>query len=690
MILKKILPGFLVFCIIFAPVSVSLFAVASNNSTQAISLQTSRVSAQIADMDPTEVTADAAKRNAAAAPAATKAKPSAPKAEGNAPSTSWEAKFGLAILSTAAMVTWLGGNILETAVEELVFKMGDKMTKSPLGETVNNIWKLIRDIANLAFIFGFIFLGIRTILDPGNSSFKSILSKIIIGALLINFSLFFTKVVIDFSNLTASQIYTSIISDTRDSDISSKFAQQLGITTFYTQPKNPEVLNRLTSDNSLWFYVMASIMLVVAGFVLAAGGVLLIVRFVALILIMIFSPILFAATVFPKTAAQAGNLWGKLISYSFFAPAYLLLLLISISVLSSVTAALNISSGDSFVNAFTGSGSLNVILNFVIVIMFLIFSLQLAQKMGIKGGDMVVGKTKEMIGATTAGLAARTGRATIGWGAHKISERESLKDTASKRGAVGFLARRALKGTRAVGDASFDARNVGGVGRALGIGDGRKGGYTTVKKEVEEKEMKFAKSLGEVDDTDPVVARYKDLVTTGEAALVRAKEKLDDLPKGDPGRAAQRTAIRTIENTIKENKQKYEQEKQRRVLGSTNFGKTDEMKNKYKELRADIKKSWDDFKKITNAEERKLARGLIETMEKQATNLKREISSQGIEGYAAVLEKSNFLSTWPVGRLLSHEHAAGKAIRKAFNKLIKKTKEDARNDALVDALKNKS
>ena len=322
----------------------------------------------------------------------------------------WEQTIGNAILQIAAYITYFGGSILQFTINQLVFEMGT-LLKDGIGYSIDSIWSIIRDICNLVFIFGFIYVGIRTIINPDSADTKRFLAQIIIGALLINFSLFFTKIVIDFSNFSAVQIYNAMI-DNPGGDISYAFAQKLGVTSLYTPPSTPDQLAAVTGAGHLWFYVMGAIMLVVAGFVLAAGGILLVVRFVALILIMMFSPILFAATIFPQTEKYAKELWEKLISYSFFAPVYLLLLIASLKVLEGATTALGIGTtttlSEGLLNGKTDS--YGVILNFVIVIMFLIFSLQVAQRMGIRGGEMAVsagnairGKVQGAIGRNTVG-----------------------------------------------------------------------------------------------------------------------------------------------------------------------------------------------------------------------------------------------------------------------------------------------
>src|SRR3989344_9659875 len=75
---------------------------------------------------------------------------------------------------------------------------------------VTKAWGAVRDIANIFFIIALLYIAIKTILNLGNSNSKKLLTYVIIVALVINFSLFFTKVVIDASNVIAKIFYHQI------------------------------------------------------------------------------------------------------------------------------------------------------------------------------------------------------------------------------------------------------------------------------------------------------------------------------------------------------------------------------------------------------------------------------------------------------------------------------------------------
>ena len=74
---------------------------------------------------------------------------------------------------------------------------------------VDQAWVIVRDFSNIFFIFILLYIAIQTILGLGHETKKAIV-QVIIMALLINFSMFFTRVVIDSSNILALIFYNKI------------------------------------------------------------------------------------------------------------------------------------------------------------------------------------------------------------------------------------------------------------------------------------------------------------------------------------------------------------------------------------------------------------------------------------------------------------------------------------------------
>ena len=79
-------------------------------------------------------------------------------------------------------------------------------------EFVEKGWGAVRDVANIFFILMLLYVAIKTVLSLNVTDNKRLVGVIIIVALLINFSLFTTKVVIDASNILAKIFYNNITS----------------------------------------------------------------------------------------------------------------------------------------------------------------------------------------------------------------------------------------------------------------------------------------------------------------------------------------------------------------------------------------------------------------------------------------------------------------------------------------------
>lgn len=71
-------------------------------------------------------------------------------------------------------------------------------------------WVVVRDLSNIFFILILLYVGIKTVLNMGGHETKSMITSVIIMALLINFSLFFTRIVIDSSNILALIFYNQL------------------------------------------------------------------------------------------------------------------------------------------------------------------------------------------------------------------------------------------------------------------------------------------------------------------------------------------------------------------------------------------------------------------------------------------------------------------------------------------------
>lgn len=449
-------------------------------------------------------------------------------------------------MSATAMLTGAAGLLLNYVIKYLVLGMGNILgdgTASTigLGQVIDEMWRVVRDVCNLAFIFGLIFIGFQTILNVETLNTKKTLVAVIVGALLINFSLFFTQVIIDVSNVLATELHkilsieegtlpgdgssfvetsTSLSSpDKLNFGVAGIFLHHMGLIKFWGTGNN---ITKFDVDDSgeFAFFFMGTIFLLVAAFVFAAGAVLLIVRFVVLTLLMIFSPILFAGMVFPQSQGFAKGLWKKLLQNAFLAPVYLLMLVLTAKFLAGTSALFKGDFSDAFRATNSGGevavGAFAIVLNFVLAAVLLIAALVIAKQMSSSGANAAT----KIAGRFAFGAASFAGRNTIGRAGQWFTEWDRIKRAASRpdkvkdakgnvistlglRGkALRWAARRGIEGGRYTAKSNFDVRTVAaktGLDKATGLelGKPQKGGFEQRQKDIAKKEIEFAKALGE-------------------------------------------------------------------------------------------------------------------------------------------------------------------------------------------------
>ncbi|MBI2086789.1 MAG: hypothetical protein HYT69_01295 [Candidatus Zambryskibacteria bacterium] len=408
------------------------------------------------------------------------------------------------ILTLTSYLTGLAAIVLNGAVFYTVVKVSENYASLT---TISETWKVVRDIANMGFIFVLLYAAIRQIIGASQDNQKLIV-KVVTVAILINFSLFFTRVVIDISNVLALTFYDAIAPEalsidanwTEQKGLSNAFMQHLNLQTLYEAPN-------LNSTTIITIGVFGSIMLLIAAFVFFAVALLFIIRYVILILVLVLSPIAFVAYILPSGTGieKYRKQWvDALLGQSFFAPIYFMLTWVTLSILSGVTksfgagtTAVGSEAGlgglASVVGGTINSGAFIMLINFIIVIVLLIASLMIAKEWANKAGGGI-GKltswaTGTVAGGATFGLAARAGRYGLG-GAAEVFKESKLYKRLEARSPDSAMARLTLAAADKTRKASFDVRGsrVGGILAGVGLeaGQAQQGGIEAERKAVEE------------------------------------------------------------------------------------------------------------------------------------------------------------------------------------------------------------
>lgn len=312
--------------------------------------------------------------------------------------------FSFVVSVFGTLAGW-AGILLDWAINELVIGFGNLYVTSGLGFTVDAMWVIVRDIFNLTFIFGLVFIGLKMIFGTDNSGQKMLVS-LIMAALLVNFSLFITKFVVDFSNIAAVQLVNTFPKKDGVPSISGSFVNAIGLTSLYNVETNGSVAPHANffsngSTGGGFIYIFSTmIILLVAAFVFAAGAFLLFIRFALLIFYLILSPLMFLGWIFPGGGSITSQFWSGFLGRAFFAPVYLLLLYLSYQIIIGFKSY-PIFQGANFGNLAGAKSSADVFAvlpPFILTAIFLIASVVIAQKMGISGAGGVISMGKSMAG----------------------------------------------------------------------------------------------------------------------------------------------------------------------------------------------------------------------------------------------------------------------------------------------------
>ena len=420
---------------------------------------------------------------------------------------SWAAKLAMdalaylsvGLLSVLGYILTTAGMILDFVIENTIVKLTENINGMKTG--IELAWLTLRDIANMLFIFVLLYVSIATILQLSSVNTKRMLKNVVIVALLINFSMFFTEVVIDVTNTFAiafdSAIRNTVVLDSdfgatglaaADVSISQAFMSSTNLLpALFDGDSNTAAIKEASKGNFTVLITLTgtlSVFLLVLSFVFLAGAFFLTVRFVMFLLLIVLSPLAFVSVIIPQTSGSFSKWFKALANNALFAPIFMALLWISLVLIKET----NISTGGMTVADAAGmsGGSGDVVLQnasapifvAVLAIGFAFASLLIAKTLSIHGASKATQLGSKW--SRRGGRALRGG--AIGAGAY-VTNRTAGK-YAAKRADSQELKERAARGNRLAKLQLMTSDKVSSMGK--------KGGYRGVEKRKEEKAKKRA------------------------------------------------------------------------------------------------------------------------------------------------------------------------------------------------------
>lgn len=462
------------------------------------------------------------------------------------------------------------------------FSISDNIYKDP--SLILNGWKIVRDISNILFIFILLWTAINVVLGTHEFHANRTIATLIIVALLINFSLFFSRVIVDAGNILGRVFYNAITvtneGSLENSPLSNEEKTGVKIKSLSGALMNGFSISKMVSNESFekvnknggsvssgtWAIVitLGIITNVVAAWTFFQCSFFFMGRILSLWFAMIFSPFAFISRTLHKlesTKRLGWTAWIQSITEaSFMAPLflffiYLIMLFISSDFLGGLLQNRESFSGFEFYSA--------ILLQF----MFLIGLIQAAKKIassmaGEFGGQVanVFESGAKFVGGAALGIAtggaALAARGTIGMGLAKMDS-EALRDKATGKGVGGWLARRQIDAVEYGKKGSFDVRQskiANTVSGAAGINmnsglnipglkafntantaGGLEGAKTREQIKIDKDKEKYGKEDKEkAHNIEHEIESRKDGIESAENEVERIKAKVDRI-KGNGG-----------------------------------------------------------------------------------------------------------------------------------------------------------
>jgi hypothetical protein len=284
-------------------------------------------------------------------------------------------------------------------------------------DSVRAIWGTLRDFMNLALVLILVFIAIATILGIKKYRWQETLWKLIIVALLINFSLIIPGVILDTSHFVT---FTFLNLARLDNDNIAKSM----MTIYKTEEISGEEKYALTlvdgaTQGSVtgWAYSWGNFFLTMAAIIilglfaiisLLAIFITMIVRSFFIIALLCLAPIAFAAWILPSTVKYWQLWWSQFIKWCTFPITFALMLYMGIFILNSVNKV-GLSQAGSKESVF--SMFIQIILFSMFLVGGLIFSIQsggaVAQTVQKQGNKLLLGTgallgTKALKGVTSS------------------------------------------------------------------------------------------------------------------------------------------------------------------------------------------------------------------------------------------------------------------------------------------------
>lgn len=274
---------------------------------------------------------------------------------------------------------------------------------------VSNGWVIVRDLCNMFFVVILLAISFATILHIEQYSYKKWLPKLVMMAILINFSKTICGLIIDFGQV----VMLTFVNAFKDIG-GGNLADMLGITEWLKIKEGGDE-NSVSNWNVIGAYILAIIYVFIAVGVIATMIAMLIMRIMMLWVYIVLSPAAYLLASFPGGQKYSSQWWSEFTKNVIVGPVlafFIWLSFVTVAPGSTGQSVLNMEnnvpaqeSANLGESRAAGAGSADFMVKFIISIAMLIGGLKISQEIGGAAGS-IAGKGMNNIQKYGLGAAA--------------------------------------------------------------------------------------------------------------------------------------------------------------------------------------------------------------------------------------------------------------------------------------------
>lgn len=429
--------------------------------------------------------------------------------------------FFLAPSAHAQVGTWAGeilGNLISVFISALMVILGLVMTALVSVAQFSNFigapavakgWSIVRDVCNMFFVLILLVIAFATILKIENYSYKKWLPKLILMAILINFSKTICGLLID-----AAQVVMLTFVNAFKDIAAGNLVDSLGITQILTLADN-------NTDVGFWAivsaYFLGLVYTIIALVVITTMLAVLVMRIVIIWIYVVLSPAAYLLSAFPGGQKYAGQWWSEFTKNLIVGPVlafFIWLSFVSLQTQNFATDfpvagnreqnAIQSRAGGLIQSKSTSTAAMSaskastpdVFIKFVIAIGMLIGGLKISQEIGGAAGG-VAGKGMAKINQGASFVSGAVSGAVGGYALAKArSVGRGTRNAAT--GASGWVATQVGTGLATVGKPNAIRKAIGQSLQSVGAinSQWRKDAMQKTKDKNEKKRTQFLEKIG--------------------------------------------------------------------------------------------------------------------------------------------------------------------------------------------------